>query len=253
MKPVTITNTFGPQTGPIPLSELDTNFSELSASLNDMGTYSNYVTDLSSSANLITVTTAVGLAFAYSAGMLLQVVLANTNTSTTVNINVNGLGNQLVVTNTGAGPAVGALLANSILLLQYNGTEFVLIADASGARTGSFTATLTGMTGATTGLVYYAVSGSIVTLSCTALTGTSNSTVMTMTGLPAALQPASQYQAIPVNLENGTADILGMAYVTPGGGTISFYPSVASGWNNATFAATGTKGLTLFSLTYSLL
>lgn len=62
------------------------------------------------------------------------------------------------------------------------------------AISGSFTATLTGMTASTTGQIDYKIDPSgVVWLSRSgggaALSGTSNSTALTMTGLPAAIRP----------------------------------------------------------------
>jgi hypothetical protein len=125
-KPVTIPDSFATQTGPIPLSQLDADFSALATSVNDMATYGNYLVDSSGSVNLITCTAAAGLAFAYTAGMGIQVSLANTTTSTTVNINVNGLGNKAVINADGTLPAPG-LLAGTILPLVYDGTSFRIL------------------------------------------------------------------------------------------------------------------------------
>lgn len=123
-KPVSGLNVFQNQAGPIPLSQLDTNFTTVTSAQNDTATYSNYFADASGAPNQITVTVSAPLTFAYTTGILLQVRLANTNTSTTVNINVNTLGNKLVILNDGTAPPVGALTAASILDLIYDGTSF---------------------------------------------------------------------------------------------------------------------------------
>jgi hypothetical protein len=128
-KPVTVTNTFAAQTGPIPLSQLDTNFSELETSINDMATYSNYLVDVSGTVNQITVATAAGLAFAYTAGMGMQISLANTTTSSVVNINVNALGNKAIINDDGSLPVPG-LPAGLILPLVYDGTAFRILSIA---------------------------------------------------------------------------------------------------------------------------
>jgi len=55
--------------------------------------------------------------------------------------------------------------------------------------TGTFTGTLTGMTATTTGTINFAKMGNLVLLHTeAAITGTSNTTAMTMTGVPAELQ-----------------------------------------------------------------
>jgi hypothetical protein len=144
-KPITTPFTFQTQAGPIPLSELDTDFLTAANAINDFATYSNYLADTSGAANQITVTIPVGTTFSYSAGVALQVLLANTNTSTAVQINVSGIGNKAVQNIDGSVPAVGQLVVGMILQLQYNGTVFLLTGAAS--KPGSiapFTATPTG-------------------------------------------------------------------------------------------------------------
>lgn len=135
-KPISALTTFQNQTGPIPLSELDTNYSALWNAANDMATYSNYLVDTSGTPNLITVTPAVGLAFAYAAGMWIEVKIANTNTSTTVNINVNALGNVALKNPDGTNPSVGQLVANGIYALQHDGTNFQIIGGPVGGFSG---------------------------------------------------------------------------------------------------------------------
>lgn len=130
-KPITTPFTFQTQAGPIPLSQLDTDFSTAAAAINDFATYSNFLTDTSGAPNQITVTVPVGLTFSYSAGVKLEVLLANTTTSTAVQINVSGLGNKAVQNIDGTVPAIGQLVAGMILQLQFNGTVFLLTGSAS--------------------------------------------------------------------------------------------------------------------------
>lgn len=130
-----ITNIFAAQTGPLPLAQLDANFTQVANKLNDLSTPSNYFADSSGVSNLITVTVPSPLVFAYVAGMSLLVKMANTNVSSSVNINVNALGNKPVVFNNGAPISIGALVADQIIQLVYDGTSFVLI-----SRSNSFNA-----------------------------------------------------------------------------------------------------------------
>jgi hypothetical protein len=130
-KPITTPFTFQTQPGPIPLSQLDTDFLTAANAINDFATYSNYLTDTSGAPNQITVTIPVGATFSYSAGVKLEVLLANTNTATAVQINASGLGNKAVQNVDGTAPAVGQLIAGMILQLQYNGTVFLLTGAAS--------------------------------------------------------------------------------------------------------------------------
>src|SRR5579859_3343379 len=93
---VSLPNTFANQSGTIQLALLDQNFSPLASALNALSSFSNYFLDTSGAANAITVTVAAPLTFGYTAGIQLQVKLANTTTSGTVVINVNALGNKSV-------------------------------------------------------------------------------------------------------------------------------------------------------------
>ena len=130
---VTPTNTFQTQPGPLPLSQLDTNFSAITAALNAFQTYGNYLVDSSGAANTITVTTPAGTTFAYIAGVPIQIQVANTTTSSTVNINVNGLGNKPVVLPAGGALTAGQIVAGQIISVIYDGTSFRMISETSGA------------------------------------------------------------------------------------------------------------------------
>lgn len=120
----------------------------------------------------------------------------------------------------------------------------------------SFTGTLTGMTGATTGTITYRKVGSIVTLytSGAAILGTSNTTAMTLTGLPAALIPASN-QSIPINVVDNGVNLLG-SFLIDNAGAVSFKTFTVSGssiQNVGVFTNSGSKGLPNgFSVTYGL-
>lgn len=85
---------------------------------------------------------------------------------------------------------------------------------------GSFTGTLTGMTAGTTGTVSWVRMGNVVLVYvAAAISGTSNTNAMTLTGLPAAIQPATtQIGQCPVtDSANGT--IMGTFSIT--GGTVT--------------------------------
>lgn len=110
---------------------------------------------------------------------------------------------------------------------------------------GTFSGTLTGMTGATTGSIsyHYSLDG-LVTLSrdesLADLTGTSNTTAMTLTGIPAALRPKfSSVRAISYGvIDNGVVLPAVASLSSTGIATFSIAanPPVA-------FTAAGTKGL----------
>ena len=63
--------------------------------------------------------------------------------------------------------------------------------NAATVSSGSFTATLTGVSGSVTGTAYYSRVGPFVLLNIPSLSGASNATSLTITGLPATLWPAA--------------------------------------------------------------
>lgn len=119
----------------------------------------------------------------------------------------------------------------------------------------TFTVTYTGMTAGTTGTASWVRNGNQVTLSLPVLTGTSNSTSFTATGLPASIQPASLTQLFqfPNFFESNGAASSGTITVTAASGTLTF--GVPTNLTNSTtgWAAAGTKGTAqTITFTYSL-
>lgn len=113
---------------------------------------------------------------------------------------------------------------------------------------GSFTGTLTGMTGATTGTVYYKIVSNIVTLwTLLDITGTSNTTALTMTGLPAAVQPGSARTTLCQLTDNTQGTMAALAIIS--GSTITFrlarQDTVANliQYTATGFTNSGTKGI----------
>ena len=84
----------------------------------------NYAADSSGAANTITVTLdPVPASYTALLGAPIRVKLANTNTSTSVVLNANALGNLTVKTPNGGAPAIGSLVAGSIVTFAYDGTN----------------------------------------------------------------------------------------------------------------------------------
>jgi hypothetical protein len=122
-------------------------------------------------------------------------------------------------------------------------------------RTGTFTGTITGCTTSPTGTCTYTIDGNSVTLFIPSFTGTSNSTALTMTGLPTAIQPVAITSNCTIVLTDNSIAVAGLAQVAPGSGTITFFRDVlATGAFTASgFTAAGTKGMSSASFTYLLL
>jgi hypothetical protein len=120
--------------------------------------------------------------------------------------------------------------------------------------TGTFTGSITGCTAAVTGTMTWYRIGDLVLLTAPAgMSGTSNSTSMTMTGLPAEIQPATLSEVVTCSLEDNGANVVGAAQVTPSG-TITFFRSVVSGTavtlSASGFTASGAKGLNETAFAY---
>lgn len=122
-------------------------------------------------------------------------------------------------------------------------------------KTGSFTGTLTGMSGATTGTFNYRRVGGMVTVySGTAISGTSNTTAMTMTGAPSAIVPKNT----PISVEGVCAGLVDNGNAVAGYFTLAYGASWVFTFNvldnpPAAFTGSGTKGVSAgFQMTYFL-
>ena len=129
---ITPTNTFGGQVGSISLSLLDTNFTQITAFLNNPNNYTNYLVD-TGAANSYVVTFPTGLTPTYTAGLAVVMKVTNANTGAS-QINVNSLGLKSITKQGTTALAAGDMPANSVVLLVYDGTQFQL---SSGAGSGA--------------------------------------------------------------------------------------------------------------------
>jgi hypothetical protein len=101
---------------------------------------------------------------------------------------------------------------------------------------GTFTATATGMTTTVSGTATYVKIGRQVTLMLPDLTGTSNATTFTVTGLPAPLLPASSPGTARVATLTQDTGVFAFGFVQLDAGT------GAISVNKSNFAAWGTGG-----------
>jgi len=109
----------------------------------------------------------------------------------------------------------------------------------------SFTVTLTGMTASTTGTAKFSRTNKIVALFLPELTGTSNTTAMTATGLPTRIATAYAAELPTAVRDNGTNGF-GWAESGNNSTTLTFYNGVGFG----TFTGSGSKGLLGSILSY---
>jgi hypothetical protein len=123
-KPVSIPNTFAAQTGNIPLSQLDSNFTTVSTALNDYQTYANYAVDSGAvNAMVITLSPApTNQASLLGVVLTIQVNITNTLTPT---LNVNAFGAQSVLDQAGNSISAGYFGAGRIISVVWNGTNYI--------------------------------------------------------------------------------------------------------------------------------
>ncbi len=125
---------------------------------------------------------------------------------------------------------------------------------------GTFTGTITGVSNTTTGVMTWSRMGNLVMIAAPAgMVGTSNSASMTMTGLPAAIQP-TRTQLVCCSLEDDGSNVLATAEVVASSGTIIFLIGVTTtllgtsytAFNSANFSTSGQKGLNDTTFSYLL-
>ena len=200
---VTIPNTFATATTAIPLSQLDGNFSNVNAAINNALTFSNYAVDTGTANNYaITIT---GQTTTYAAGIAFQFKAANTNTGAST-LNVNGQGTQSIVKTDGSALVAGDIVSGAIATVMYDGTNFQLLNDSGGAG-GTFTnITVTGTATIATGNVANLISANV------AITGGSI-TGITDLAVADGGTGSSSLTAENVLIGNGTAAV---KFVAPG-------------------------------------
>ncbi len=206
----------------------------------DTGTANAYV--LTYTANFTT----------YVDGTVIYWIPSNTNTGGST-LNVNGLGAVPILDPAGFTLAAGAIIANQITAVIYRSGSFYLLSVS--VALGSFTGTITGVTVATTGTVFYKIAGGSCTLYVTGnIFGTSNTNAMTMTGVPAICRPSVQRNIVCSDIIDDSISVFGVAGVGTGGG-ITFSTMQPSGARviPSTFTAANNKGLsTGWTVTYPL-
>lgn len=172
---------------------------------------------------------------AYFTGYRCKFLPANANTGACT-LNVNSLGAKNIFAH-GAALLGGELSTTVPAECEYDGTQFNLLNPEPAS--GSFTATLTGMSTTVTGTIKYLVKDKIVYCYLTnAIIGTSNANTMTMTGVPSALSPTTVSDVSVYIEDNGVFSMGAMA--TASSGTFTFY---RDGKTTTSFTTSGFKGL----------
>jgi hypothetical protein len=220
-KPISVPNTFAGSTSAIPLVYLDQDFSTISNATNDLATYSNYVTDTGVAdayianypANIVTTTV--------TAGLRLQFKAANANTGASnlqVQVNSVSIGSGAIRLTDGSALAANTIVANAIVDVQYDGTNFQLLSDSSGGKevitdltvSGNLAVTgTTGLTGVLTANVANITTANITTANVATMSGTTNYTgTQTFTGsttaIAAVFQDAAEVATVSATAATGT-------------------------------------------------
>lgn len=177
---------------------------------------------------------------AYADGIVIYWIPSNSNTSAST-INVNGLGVVNIKNPDGSTLQANEIVANQPATILYKGGVFYLLSSAA-ALYGAFTGSLTGFASPLAPSMSWAKVGNIVVLlALVGAIGTSNSTSMSLTGLPSAITPVISRAVSCASITVEDNGIVGGATydcnVTSSG--IFFYKNA----NSTGFTATGTKGI----------
>lgn len=186
---------------------------------------------------------------AYVDGIVIYWIPSHTNSGGST-INVNGLGVVAITNQDGTALSSGQLQANQTAVIMFKGGSFLLLSSGNVPLTGTFNATLTGVTGGAVTIVY-AIVGKICTLRGSG-SFASTSTALTMTGVPAVVTPVTGAALVACMLFDNGVNIGGWAQIQSGAGGITFGAGIN---NNLTgFTAAGLKGLaTGWTVTYTLI
>lgn len=119
------------------------------------------------------------------------------------------------------------------------------VADLVSGKMGSFTATLTGCTTSPTGSVSWTKQGRNVTLNIPSISGTSNTTAATLTGMPAELWPTVARNFICPTTDNGAEKFSFNSVLNTG--VINLGNALSSVFTNV-----GTKGVSGITIDYTI-
>ena len=186
---------------------------------------------------------------AYASKQRFWFIPANTNTgATTINITPSGgsaLGARNIFNNAAACVG-GELVANVPIALIDDGTRLNIIGIEAAVQT--FTVTGTGFTANPTGTAKYTIIRNAVVLDLPTLSGTSNATTFTLTGIPAGITPANAKTVIVRTVDNSGAAVASlMTLNTDSTCTMSKNLDAGTAWTGS-----GTKQLLSVSVAYTL-
>lgn len=223
-KPVNIPNTFATSTSAIPLSYLDQDFNALANATNDLATYSNYVIDTGAvNAYIANYPTSI-VTSSLIAGLRLQFKAANTNTgASTLNVQVNSvsIGSGAIRLTDGTALAANTIVANAIVDVQYDGTNFQVMNDPSGGAEIITNLTLSGnlaVTGTSTFTGNVTANIANITTISSDLVFSSNGAVTMPSGTTGEQPGSPQAGMIRYNVTTNTFEGYGSSWGSIGGG-----------------------------------
>jgi hypothetical protein len=162
---------------------------------------------------------------------------------------------------TGAEQLEAVQAGSSVRVTSAQIAGLVQVATAS-IVTGQFTATLTGVTTTVTGTINYTIAGNVCTMTAvSAITGTSNTSTLSIAGVPNVVQPASGSPTVPCLLISNGVNLIGAATVAAGANSVNFYLQQTQTGTNpvgivlaaGAFSNSGTNGLPAgWTITYPI-
>jgi hypothetical protein len=172
-------------------------------------------------------------------GIIIYFVAANTDTGAST-LTVNTFGTQAIVNPGGTALSAGQIIGGQVAgVMYYNGQWLIISTPANIPLSGSFVATVTGGSNAPLTCAYSNIGGAI-NINLPFCSFSSTSTQFTLTGLPAALQPASN-KVLPLAIMQNNGAYVGGASASlwsANPGVITFLTSGAGTWT-----ASGVKGI----------
>jgi hypothetical protein len=169
---------------------------------------------------------------AYFTGYWTWFLPANANTGACT-LNVNSLGAKNIFAQGAA--LIGNELSTTVpALVVYDGTQLNLINPQPAS--GSFTVTATGFSTTVSGTARWTIRDNLVYLTLPALSGTSNSTALTLTNIPTAIQPTTTQGCIVSAYDNSSVGP--SALQAAASSTWTWYKNFVNAWTSS-----GTKGI----------
>lgn len=179
-------------------------------------------------------------------GIILYFVAANSNSGPST-LNVNDLGAVPILNQNGTALGAGQITAGGVTsVLYYNGNWLLTSVIGSIQQNGSFVGTFTGFATTVTATVQYRIYNNVAYMffNTSPPSGTSNSVSMTMTGLPAVMNPSVDKFILCCTEDNGnTEQFSALAVSSSGTCTFQRYLFGTGVFSSTGYTTVGTKGL----------